>query len=142
MTQIAKLDLLRKLTFAFAIAWIPSFVWADDDASTDEAQHSALFDQLDANADAALTGDEIPEDQQQLFARLLRNGDTDDDGELSREEFALGLKNDRGRNRRGANDDSPRRGPRPGDRPSPERIFDHGTGCRTHGSADAFYYIW
>src|SRR5690606_28644157 len=46
-----------------------------------------LFHTLDANGDGTLSADEIGEPQRQAFERLLRVGDEDDDGSLTREEY-------------------------------------------------------
>lgn len=53
-----------------------------------DADVAPLFQRLDKNSDGKLTGDEVPEDQQRLFQRLLRLGDKNGDGSLTREEFA------------------------------------------------------
>jgi Ca2+-binding EF-hand superfamily protein len=52
-----------------------------------ETQPGELFKKLDANRDGVLTASEIPKEQQKLFERLLRIGDTNKDGRLSRDEF-------------------------------------------------------
>lgn len=46
-----------------------------------------LFKQLDKNNDGKLVADEIPEKQSRFFERLVRIGDADKDGELSKAEF-------------------------------------------------------
>ncbi len=61
----------------------------------DKSTAGVLFDKLDANADGQLTTDEVPEDKQTLFRRLLRTSDSDKDGKLSRSEFAAGLESRR-----------------------------------------------
>ncbi|MFG0332239.1 MAG: EF-hand domain-containing protein, partial [Maioricimonas sp. JB049] len=52
-----------------------------DDASTD------LFSQLDSDGDGRLTVDELSDDRKRFFERLLRVGDANEDGILTREEF-------------------------------------------------------
>ena len=47
----------------------------------------ALFTKLDKNSDGKLTEDEIPEEQARFFERLVRLGDKDKDGVLTKEEF-------------------------------------------------------
>ena len=70
-----------------------------------------VFTQLDKNNDGILVADEIPEAQQRFFDRLIRTGDQNEDGKLSKAEYAATLKNDE----QPAGD--PGRGPgRPGDR--------------------------
>ena len=46
-----------------------------------------IFKKLDKNSDGKLVASEIPEDQVRFFDRLVRIGDDNDDGELSRAEF-------------------------------------------------------
>jgi len=53
-----------------------------------------LFAKLDANKDGFVTGDEVPEGQKSLFDRLVRNADSNGDKQLSKAEFAAGLKPD------------------------------------------------
>jgi hypothetical protein len=54
-----------------------------------------LFEGLDADKNGELTAAEILPDQQRLFTRLLRRGDTNNDQALSREEFDLAMVPDR-----------------------------------------------
>jgi Ca2+-binding EF-hand superfamily protein len=58
-----------------------------EDSPKAEIQPGELFKKLDANRDGVLTASEIPKDQQKVFERLLRVGDTNKDGRLSRDEF-------------------------------------------------------
>jgi Ca2+-binding EF-hand superfamily protein len=46
-----------------------------------------LFKTLDKNSDGKLTASEVSEDQKRFFDRLVRVGDTDENGELTRSEF-------------------------------------------------------
>jgi len=48
---------------------------------------ASLFEKLDTNNDGKLVKDEIPDEQQRSFDRLLRLGDRNDDSELTRDEF-------------------------------------------------------
>jgi Ca2+-binding EF-hand superfamily protein len=69
------------------------FVIAQDTDSKSEAKPAepaspgSLFDKLDANGDGKLVKDKISEEQRRAFERMLRLGDGNDDGELTREEF-------------------------------------------------------
>lgn len=59
--------------------------------ATSPAQEPGLFDRLDKNSDGAVTADEVDGDAKTLFERLLRTSDANDDGKLSKEEFAAGI---------------------------------------------------
>ena len=52
------------------------------------AESGSLFDRLDKNQDGQVGPDEVEEPRRRLFERLLREGDKNSDGKLSREEFA------------------------------------------------------
>src|SRR5687767_4094689 len=61
-------------------------------SAQDEQQSSEqLFESLDGNKDGRLAGDEVPEEQRRFFERLVRVGDGDNDGILTREEFTTAL---------------------------------------------------
>ena len=47
----------------------------------------ALFQKLDKNGDGKLSKDEVPEEQSRFFERLVRLGDADKDGSLTKDEF-------------------------------------------------------
>lgn len=53
----------------------------------DQEKAGDLFKTLDANNDGRLTAGEVSEDQKRFFERLLRVGDSDEDGVLTRAEF-------------------------------------------------------
>jgi Ca2+-binding EF-hand superfamily protein len=65
-----------------ALAGIASAVADDTQVTPDE-----LFKRLDTNGDGKLTASEIPAAHRKFFERLLRLGDADKNGELTREEF-------------------------------------------------------
>jgi Ca2+-binding EF-hand superfamily protein len=52
-----------------------------------DADAGALFKRLDKNRDGQVASDEVPEEQQRLFHRLVRLGDKNGDGKLTAEEF-------------------------------------------------------
>ncbi|GIX05422.1 MAG: hypothetical protein KatS3mg114_1291 [Planctomycetaceae bacterium] len=56
------------------------------------AAPEAVFERLDQNGDGKLEGSEVGEGQRRFFERLLRVGDENRDGELSREEFLRALR--------------------------------------------------
>lgn len=56
------------------------------------AQEENLFDRLDANKDGQIAADEVDGERRRLFERLVRNGDKNSDGKLSREEFTEATK--------------------------------------------------
>ena len=91
-------------------------------AQEGENRQAALFGRLDTNKDGVVTSDEVSEDRKSFFERLLRTGDKDKDGKLSREEFAAANQEERPRQPAG---DQPNLR-RPGDgapSPDPERLF-------------------
>ncbi len=80
---------MKKLSLIFALCLMTGLVGglrAEDPADT-EAKPDELFKKLDTNGDGVLTASEIPKEHQKFFERLLRIGDTNKDGKLSREEF-------------------------------------------------------
>ncbi len=52
---------------------------------------AAIFDALDADRSGTVTGSEVTDAQRGQFDRLLRRGDRNQDGQLTREEFLAGL---------------------------------------------------
>jgi hypothetical protein len=50
-----------------------------------------LFKRIDADTDGKISADEVSHEHERLFARLVRNGDRDDDGVLSQDEFLAAL---------------------------------------------------
>jgi Ca2+-binding EF-hand superfamily protein len=59
-------------------------------------QDGELFNKLDANQDGVITSDEVPDDKQGLFARLVRLGDANGDKKLTKDEFSAALKKSTG----------------------------------------------
>ncbi len=80
----------RYVLLTAALVAAPSVLLADDPPSS--ADREALFKKLDGNSDGQLTSDEVPEEQQRLFKRMLRTSDKDSDGKLSHDEFLAGTK--------------------------------------------------
>lgn len=72
------------LGLAAAAAFGVSPLWAQDAGD--------LFDKLDANKDGVITSDEVPDDKQAIFERLVRVGDANGDKKLTKDELAAGLK--------------------------------------------------
>ena len=71
-------------------AWAAAAVFGLAGTATAE-ETDGLFDQLDADGDGVITKDEIGEERQRFFDRLLRVGDRDNDGKLSRSEYDAAL---------------------------------------------------
>ncbi len=78
----------QALAMYFIVVGITSFALAQERPRVDAA---ALFERLDANKDGVVTKDEVNDEQKQLFERVVRNGDKDKDGKLTKDEFAAGL---------------------------------------------------
>ncbi|MFM7161459.1 MAG: hypothetical protein ACKO3P_13975 [Planctomycetaceae bacterium] len=60
------------------------------DSTVLEKSAATLFDQLDKNADGTLTAAEVGDAGKPAFERMLRVGDKDGNGELTRDEFLKG----------------------------------------------------
>jgi Ca2+-binding EF-hand superfamily protein len=69
-------------------------------AQQPEPRGGGLFDRLDQNKDGAVGADEIPAERKAFFERLLREGDKNGDGRLSREEFQAAAQQPRGQRER------------------------------------------
>ncbi|MCA9016459.1 MAG: EF-hand domain-containing protein, partial [Planctomycetaceae bacterium] len=57
-----------------------------------ESTPQNIFQQLDKNSDGTVTADEVPEEKERFFDHLIRMGDQNKDGKLTKEEFEAGLK--------------------------------------------------
>ena len=64
---------------------------ATDESKSASAGNAELFDRLDANHDESIAADEVSAESRQLFDRLVRRGDKNQDQALSREEFLASL---------------------------------------------------
>ena len=74
---------------------------------------NAMFEGMDQNEDGVLTLEEVPEERQRFFDRMMQRADQDQDGKLTREEFTTsmdGFRRGRGP-MRGARGGRPGRGP-------------------------------
>ncbi len=100
---------MKRFSFIAALFATGSVAFAQDAPKPDD-----LFKQLDKNNDGKLVRSEIPEDHVRHFERLLRVGDDDKNGELSKAEFdkATSEKQDEPRRPEGAPGAGP--GGRPG----------------------------
>ena len=65
-------------------------IQAQDADRKDPAVSNSLFERLDTDKDGKVTKDELPEDRQRLFERLVRTADKNGDGQLTADEFAAG----------------------------------------------------
>ena len=81
---------IRWIAAVAVLTGFPAFGIADDSGPNPQE----LFKKLDSNGDGKLTPDEISEGQEKFFNRLVRVGDKDDNGELSKDEFLTALKPD------------------------------------------------
>lgn len=57
----------------------------------EESSPQDIFQQLDKNSDGILTADEVPESKARFFDHLIRIGDQNKDGKLTKDEFSGGL---------------------------------------------------
>ena len=81
---------IRWIAAVAVLTGFPAFGIADDFGPNPQK----LFKRLDSNGDGKLTPDEISEEQEKFFDHLVRVGDKDDNGELSKKEFLTALKPD------------------------------------------------
>ncbi|WP_196251352.1 EF-hand domain-containing protein [Gimesia maris] len=58
----------------------------------DESASQNIFQQLDKNSDGTVTADEVPQDKERFFDHLIRTGDENKDGKLTKTEFESSLK--------------------------------------------------
>ena len=78
---------------ATGLIGLPVVAFAEDDVKKlESSQSNDLFKKLDKNGDGKLVPDEISEDQGRFFDRLVRLGDKDDNGELTKAEFEAAIK--------------------------------------------------
>ncbi len=98
--------------------------WAEDEAGPPAPpQPEELFKTLDQNDDGKILSDEISDEQKRFFERLIRLGDDDQNGELSKDEFNKAMEKDDFRPMPPPRDgEGKERGPR-GPRPNPEQMF-------------------
>lgn len=75
------------------------------------AQEGELFDKLDVNKDGVITSEEVPDDKQAIFERLVKIGDANGDKKLTKDELIAGLK------KSASGEGAPAARPGPGDRP-------------------------
>jgi Ca2+-binding EF-hand superfamily protein len=64
---------------------------ATHDSKSASAGNTELFERLDANHNGSIAADEVSAEKRQLFDRMLRKADKDDDKALSRQEFLASL---------------------------------------------------
>lgn len=75
-----------------AVFGVASAAFSQDEPRAAGPSPEELFGRLDANQDGAVTADEIPERQKRFLDRVVKAGDKDGDGKLSKDEFVAGLK--------------------------------------------------
>jgi Ca2+-binding EF-hand superfamily protein len=91
-THPMKLQIALIPLFGAALA-IPVFAVAQDDQTKRPGrENAALFDRLDTDKNGTLTKEEVPEERQRLFGRLVTSADKNKDGKLTRDEFSAGLR--------------------------------------------------
>jgi Ca2+-binding EF-hand superfamily protein len=69
-------------------AWL---LFATISLAASSAGDETLFERLDTDRNARITGDEVSPESKRLFERLLRRGDADGDKALARDEFIASL---------------------------------------------------
>ncbi len=86
---------LTQLAACVVVMLLAQPLGAEEEDQKPSRDGAKLFERLDANGDGQLTGDEVPEERQRLFKRLVANSDKDADGRLTREEFVAGIESSR-----------------------------------------------
>ena len=81
------------LALIFGLVLAPNLLWAQE-VTPPEKGPAQVFAELDKNGDGILTAAEVGKDHKRFFERLLRVGDKNKDGELTRQEFLEGFKPD------------------------------------------------
>ena len=105
-------------TLQLVVVTFTAFSWAQGNGTSSEE----IFSALDVNDDGNLSADDIGDDQKQFFERVLRRGDSNGDGILTRDEFVQG---------------NEKREPPADDRPGPYR--DDSRGNRRHFDPGQFF---
>lgn len=77
------------LAFVMLAGFSSLFALAAPDEGTSAKEK--VFQQLDTNSDGTIAAEEVPEEKTRYFQYLLRSGDHNKDGKLTKEEFAAGL---------------------------------------------------
>lgn len=110
---------MKRFTFLGTLLLLGGGLAISQDESGD------IFKSLDKNNDGKLVASEIPEDQRRFFDRLVRIGDENEDGELSRSEYSSAT-----------SDEADRPGPPPGRGPEGRG---QGQGGRPGGDPREFF---
>lgn len=76
-----------RFLLSFAIAVLVAANAETIHAQNGESEPATIFKSLDANSDGTLTASEVGQEREKFFNRLVRIGDTNKDGKLTREEF-------------------------------------------------------
>lgn len=79
--------LLSSVVFSVALCGAAGMAAAQETGQ----QPDELFEALDADKDGKLNASEVPEEQKRHFERLLRTGDANEDGTLTKDEFEAAL---------------------------------------------------
>jgi Ca2+-binding EF-hand superfamily protein len=94
-----------------AIGWCASILLADEQPTL-TAEAEKLFAQFDKDNDGLVRGEEVPENRRPLFYRLIRFGDKDNSGALTKDEFTKAYAEQKPRRAEGEADDASDQRPR------------------------------
>ncbi len=113
---------MKPLITTIALLCISAGLPADDTSRKPED----IFQQLDKNGDGVLKADEVPEQQARFFERLVRIGDKDQNGELTKDEYRAAMNRpEQQTDVQEALGQSLGQKPQRRGRPNPEQIFAH-----------------
>jgi Ca2+-binding EF-hand superfamily protein len=87
MAKLRLVSMLRISLAALRAVVVVAVFLGQSKAAPMPAGDAALFERLDADANGKVSADEVRQEHKQLFARLVRKGDRNDDAALSQDEF-------------------------------------------------------
>lgn len=82
---------MYRLTSQLILLALPLATLITPPSSALASEHAELFSRMDTDRDGRLAAAEVPQEQLSLFRRLVRTADKNRDGQLTQQEFEIGL---------------------------------------------------